>query len=301
MQDLKVPSYLKAGDCVGVVCPAGEVRKPVTEAVALFRSWGLRVKVGSTVGHNFFHFSGTDMERTEDLQTMLDDPELKAIFAARGGYGTVRIIDALNFEKFLERPKWLIGYSDITVLLMHMYNRYRVPSIHGQMPNTIPEATKASIESLKQALFGIPLHYTYESSSLNRDGVSTGTLIGGNLAILTSIVGSVSDPDYTDKILFIEDVGEHHYNIDRMVWMLKRAGKFQNLKGLILGGFTALRDPDSAFGYSIPEIIMECVKEFNYPVAMDFPAGHIGNHHTLILGMDVRLEVHGPHVSLNYL
>lgn len=300
MNDLKCPPYLKKGDCIGIVCPAGELKTPIEEAVSLFTSWGLKVKVGPTVGNNFFHFAGTDAERTADLQKMLDDPEVRAIFAARGGYGTVRIIDSLNFDKFRLHPKWIVGYSDITVLHMHIQSKYGIPTIHGQMPNTLPDATKTSLESVRNALFGTPLHYSYKSRHINRNGTCRGTLIGGNLAILASIAGSESDPDYAGKVLFIEDVGEYHYNIDRMIWMLKRAGKLNNLKGLILGGFTALRDEASTFGFGVPEIIMECIKEFNYPVATDFPAGHISNHKSLVLGKEVHLRVDGPEVSLNF-
>lgn len=295
-----LPPHLKAGDCVGIVCPAGEVRVPMTEAIRLFKSWGLEVRVGRTVGSRFHHFSATDSGRCADLQEMLNDPAIKAIFAARGGYGTVRIIDALDFSRFVKRPKWIIGYSDITVLHMHIQTMFGIPTIHGHMPNTIPGASKTSLLSLKGALFGERLEYNYTSRFENREGTCQGILIGGNLAILASILGSVSDPDYDGKILFIEDVAEYHYSIDRLIWMLKRARKFRNLKGLIVGGFTALKDEASSFGLSVHEIIMDSVQEFDYPVATDFPAGHIRNHKTLIFGENVNLTVNKNQVALNY-
>lgn len=300
MDKIVAPASLKPGDRVGIVCPAGALSTSIEPSIRLLESWGLRVQLGNTVKRKYYSFAGNDTERCRDLQKMLDDPELRAIFAARGGYGSVRIIDSLDFSSFLQSPKWVIGYSDITVLHVHINTLFGVPTLHGQMPSKFASATAASLSSLKKALFGEPVAYQYIHSGPCRTGSTEGLLIGGNLAILASMAGSDSDPDYNGKILFLEDVGEHHYTIDRMMRMLKRAGKLTNLKGLIAGGFTALKDKPSDFGASCQEIIMEVVDEFDYPVTMGFPAGHINNHKTLIFGKPISLEVDSVRTALNY-
>jgi muramoyltetrapeptide carboxypeptidase len=272
----------------------------MTDAIALLQSWGLEVVIGDTIEASYHQFAGDDDLRARDMQRFVDDDSIKAIIAARGGYGTVRMIDKVDFSNFSNNPKWLVGFSDITVLHTHLYANYHAQTIHGQMPVNIPDATAYSLETLRKALFGEELSYTLAPHTLNRNGQATGILIGGNLSLLVAVAGSVSDPDYSGKILFIEDVGEYLYSIDRMLRMLKRAGKLEQLSGLMVGGFTDIKDNDIPFGQTVPEIIMEIVKEYQYPVCFDFPAGHIPNNYSLIFGRSISLSVDKEQVSIAY-
>lgn len=298
---MKVPPFLKKGDKIAIVAPASTIPNELEDAIALLESWDLIVVVGASVSASFHQFAGDDDVRTQDFQKMLDDGSIKAIVAARGGYGTVRIIDRLNFTAFEKNPKWIIGFSDITVLHSHLQAIYGIPTIHGQMPMTIPDATKSSLKTLKSVLFGKELSYAYKSEMGNRSGQGEGILVGGNLAILVSVSGSISEVDYAGKILFLEEVGEYYYAVDRMLRMLKRAGKLAKLKGIIVGGFTGMKDKAVPFGFSVEEIILDLVKEYGYPVAASFPAGHIDNNSALILGKKVSLTVEEQNISLTYL
>lgn len=266
----------------------------MTDAISLLEAWGLEVVLGETVTASYHQFAGDDDMRAKDMQHFIDDDSIKAIIAARGGYGTVRMIDKVDFSRFPTNPKWLIGFSDITVLHAHLFANYNTQTIHGQMPVNIPDASSRSLETLRKALFGEELSYQFSSHALNRAGERSGILIGGNLSLLVAVSGSVSDPDYSGKILFIEDISEYLYSIDRMMRILKRAGKLQNLAGLIVGGFTDMKDNDIPFGQSIHEIIMEVVKEYDYPVCFEFPAGHIPDNNSLVLGREITLKV-GQH------
>lgn len=259
------------------------------DAVALLQSWGLEVVLGKTVTASYHQFAGDDALRAQDLQHYVNDDSIKAIFAARGGYGTVRIIDQVDFSRLITHPKWIIGFSDITVLHAHLFTNYGLQTIHGQMPINIPDATVPSLETLRKALLGQELTYEITPHPLNRTGHAEGVLIGGNLAILLSLSGSVSDYNYDGKILFIEDVGEYLYSIDRMLYTLKRAGKLKNLAGLIVGGFTDLKDNDIPFGQTAQEIIRAIVEEYDYPVCFDFPAGHVRDNWALVMGRKVKL------------
>ena len=296
----KTPSYLQPGDTVAVTCPAKKLPRNIEDAVNLLESWGLNVILGETVNASWHQFAGSDDLRTTDFQRFLDDPSVKAIFAARGGYGTIRIIDRLDFSGFKNRPKWIIGFSDITILHSHIQALYETESIHGQMPLTIREGSEISLETLRKALFNKEFNYSYRSQANNRSGEADGILIGGNLSLLVMMAGSVSEQDYSGKILFLEDVGEYLYSIDRMMWNLKRSGKLNNLKGLIIGGFTELKDNDIPFGQTAEQIIMEHVKEFEYPVCFNFPAGHIQDNRALIFGRMSNLRVEGLQVRLSY-
>jgi len=298
---MNIPSYLKAGDKVAITCPAKKLPHEITDAVNLLQSWGLEVVLGETVFASHHQFAGDDELRASDFQKYIDDNSIKAIFAARGGYGTIRIIDKLDFSPLINHPKWIIGFSDITVLHAHLQANYRIPTIHGQMPLTIPDGTKPSIESLRKALFGEKLEYDILVCAQNIQGESAGILIGGNLTLMVMMAGSVSDIDYTDKILFLEDVGEYLYSIDRMMWNLKRSGKLAVIKGLIIGGFTDLKDNDIPFGQTIEEIILKHVEEYQYPVCFNFPAGHVSDNHSLILGKNVNLNSGKHQVTLSYL
>lgn len=298
---MKVPRYLKKRDKIAIVAPAGRVNKDLSEAVKIFESWGLEVVIGESVRSSYHQFAGDDRLRINDFQRMLNDESVKAIIAARGGYGTVRIIDELDFSDFKNNPKWIVGYSDITALHGHIQAQFGIPTIHGQMPWTISDATDLSLETLRKALFGEEIDYQYSSCSTNVSGYAEGILTGGNLALLVNIAGSVSEPDYKDKVLFIEDVSEYYYSIDRMMRMLKRAGRLKDIRGLIVGGFTSLKDGDPSFGFTALEIIMDVIKEYSYPVATDFPAGHIDNNQSLIFGKKVSLDIKKENVHLKYL
>ncbi|HAL81931.1 MAG TPA: LD-carboxypeptidase [Mucilaginibacter sp.] len=290
------PPTLKKGDKIAITCPAKKLPGPMTDAVKLLQSWGLEVVLGETLEADFHQFAGDDSLRTRDMQRFIDDNSIKAIIAARGGYGTIRIIDKIDFSHFAQNPKWLVGFSDITVLHTHLFANYGAQTIHGQMPVSIPDASARSLATLRKALFGEELSYQVPSHPQNRSGEASGILIGGNLSLLVAVSGSVSDPDYDGKVLFIEDIGEYLYAIDRMMRNLKRAGKLQNLAGLIVGGFTDVKDNDIPFGQTVPEIIMEVVKEYDYPVCFDFPAGHIPDNCSLILGKKVILSVNNDGV-----
>ena len=273
----------------------------MTDAVALLQSWGLEVVLGQTVTASYHQFAGDDELRAKDLQRFIDDDSVKAIVAARGGYGTVRMIDKVDFSCFVKNPKWLVGFSDITVLHTHLFANYGMQTIHGQMPVNIPDASARSLDTLRKALFGEELTYEFTSHTANRVGDSSGLLIGGNLSLLVAVSGSVSDIDYTGKVLFIEDVGEYLYSIDRMLRCLDRAGKLKNLAGLVVGGFTDVKDNDIPFGQTVPEIIMDIVQQYNYPVCFDFPAGHIPDNCSLILGRSVTLSVGEQHSLLTFI
>ena len=295
------PPYLRKGDTVAITCPAKKLPRDINDAVRLIESWGLNVVLGETVFAEDNQYAGDDELRSKDFQRFLDDSNIKAIFAARGGYGSIRIIDKINFESFARQPKWIIGFSDITVLHSHIYALFKVQTIHGQMPLTIPDGTKPSLETLRKALFNESFDYQYESLAVNKTGEATGILIGGNLTLLIAMMGSVSDIDYHGKILFLEDVGEYLYSIDRMMWILKRSGKLSQIKGLIIGSFTELKDNEIAFGKTAVEIISEHVSGYSYPVCFDFPAGHIEDNHALILGKTVNLKAVQQKVHLTYL
>lgn len=300
---MSTPIYLKKGDKVAILCPASYIKTEVdlTKAYDILKSSGLEPIVYPSVTAQHHQFAGTDEIRVQDFQKALDDPEIKAIITGRGGYGCVRIIDQINFKKFKKNPKWIVGFSDITTIHSHIQRQYKIPTIHGQMVKSFLDATPESLKTLKNALFGknVNIKYTHKEE-LNRNGETKGTLIGGNLAILQSIIASDSDINYNNKILFIEDVGESHYNIDRMLWTLKRAGKFNKLKGLIVGGFTDLKDSDPPFGQRFEEIIWDKVKEFNYPIAFGFPAGHIDDNRALVLGKEIKLVVENNKISIKY-
>ncbi|MBE7178471.1 MAG: LD-carboxypeptidase [Mucilaginibacter polytrichastri] len=295
-----IPPYLKSGDKVAITCPAKKLPHSIDDAVQLLTSWGLEVILGDTVTAGWKQFAGTDEERAADMQRFLDDDSIKAIFAARGGYGTIRIIDALDFTPLNEHPKWLIGFSDITVLHSHIQQVCGMASIHGQMPLTIPDGTKPSLLSLRNALFGEEISYDIKPHELNRVGSGKGLLTGGNLALICALTGSVSEADFTGKILFLEDVGEYLYNLDRMMHTLKRSGKLEELEGLIVGGFTELKDNDVPFGFTAEEIIKDAVSNYPFPVAFNFPAGHVPDNHSLLFGLEAHLQVDKHAVKLNY-
>jgi|SRR6185503_742250 len=292
------PPPLKKGDKIAITCPAKKLPAPMTDAVKLLESWGLEVVLGETVDLSYHQFAGDDDQRAQDLQRFVDDDSIKAIIAARGGYGTVRMIDKVDFSRFASHPKWLVGFSDITVLHTHLFANYGTQTIHGQMPVNIPDASAHSLETLRKALFGEGFSYQINSHGNNRVGERSGILVGGNLSLLVAVSGSVSDLDYAGKVLFIEDVSEYLYSIDRMMRCLDRANKLKHLNGLIVGGFTDMKDNDIPFGQTVAEIIKDVVKEYDFPVCFDFPAGHIPDNCSLVLGKTVTLSVNADHANV---
>lgn len=284
------PSYLKKNDTIGIFACARKITlTELQPAIDIFVSWGLQVVLSKNLFDVYHQFAGTDAVRTADLQEMLDNENLKAIISARGGYGTLRIIDQLEFNFFKKYPKWVIGYSDITVLHAHIYN-LGIETIHATMPINFNK-NKESVISLHAALFGETLTYKFEGHALNKSGIAKGALIGGNLSLLYALIGSNSDIDTTGKILFIEDLDEYLYHVDRMMVSLKRAGKLSNLAGLMIGGMTDMKDNQIPFGKTASEIILDAVKEYNYPVCFNFPAGHIDKNLALYFGRKATLTI----------
>ncbi|KGO90326.1 S66 peptidase family protein [Flavobacterium suncheonense] len=297
---MKIPPYLKKGDTVGIVCTARKFfPEEAQAAIDLLKSWGLEAKLGKTIGLDSCQLGGTDKERTADLQEMLDDDNIKAIWCARGGYGTVRIIDSLDFSKFKKHPKWIMGFSDVTVLHSHL-NTLGIASIHSIMPFTVPKAPEEVKETLRKALFGEKIRYEIESKGYEFQGKAKGQLVGGNLSILYSLLGSQSSLDTKGKILFIEDLDEYLYHIDRMMQNLKRNGYFENLKGLIVGSMTDMHDNEIPFGQNEVGIISEIAKDYKIPVCFYFPSGHQKDNRTLILGKEVEFEVTKDKIILDF-
>jgi muramoyltetrapeptide carboxypeptidase len=297
------PPYLISGDKIAIIASARKVNPAEMDiAINTFRSWGLHVVIGPHLFGERNQYSGTDEERAADLQKMLDDKEIKAIICARGGYGTVRIIDSLDFSTFEQHPKWIVGYSDITVLHSHIQTQFGIETLHAIMPINFPdEGTEAAIDSLRKALFGETLEYNIGSHPLNKTGNVTGVLTGGNLSILYSLAGTPSDIQTQDKILFIEDLDEYLYHIDRMMMNLKRSGKLSGIKGLIVGGLTKMNDNTVPFGKQAEQIIAEYAQDAGISICFNFPAGHIADNRALIIGREVQLNIAASDVSVHFL
>jgi len=298
---LRTPPSLRKGDRVAIVATARKISlKELEEGIQLLKSWELVPVIGKTIGLSDNQYAGTDAQRAQDFQEMLDNPEIKAIWCARGGYGTVRMVDQLDFYKFVKYPKWIAGYSDVTVLHNHLH-KIGFQTIHGTMPVSVEDNTAFAKASLKQSLFGEKPSIKYETAnSLNRTGTATGVLVGGNLSMLYSMCGSNSGLDTEGKILFIEDLDEYLYHIDRMVMNLKRNGMLDHLAGLLVGGMTKMHDNRIPFGKTAQEIVLDAVKECNFPIAFDFPAGHLDDNRALIMGAKVQLAVTKTECVLNY-
>ena len=290
------PNYLKAGDSIAIVAPAGiliDKEESIEKAKKLAESWGLKVFIGEHVFTQNNHFSGTDDERASDFQKALDNPRIRAVWCARGGYGSVRILDKLDFSKFILNPKWIIGFSDITAFHSHIHN-LGLETIHAMMGSSLVFDDKETIESIKtfkKALFGEELKYTITSSINNRKGIGEGLLVGGNLSILQSMLGSNSQINTHKKILFIEEIGEYKYHIDRMLQTLKRAGYFNQCNGLIIGDISNIKKNTTVWGSSIEQLILEVVADYDFPVLFNFPAGHETDNRALILGRTIKMNV----------
>jgi muramoyltetrapeptide carboxypeptidase len=291
----QTPPYLEKGDTIGIVCPAGYMAaEKVQTCISTLKEWGYAVKLGKTIGgDSSTYFSGTDEERLADFQQMLDDDEVKAVLCGRGGYGTGRIINKISFKKFRKRPKWIIGYSDITVIHSHLYSNFDISSLHAPMAGAFNgEGYKNEfVLSLKNALEGQAANYSCAVHEFNRNGKGSGELVGGNLALLAHLTGTGSDIETKGRILFIEDVGEYSYNIDRMLYQLKRSGKLYKLAGLVVGGFTDMKDTERPFGKTVHEIIRDIVASYDYPVCFDFPVSHTDRNYALKIGVKYRLKV----------
>ena len=293
------PASLKKGDKIAIVASARKISmQELQPAIDIFKNWGLEVVLSKNIFNQDNQFSGTDDERAIDLQTALDDDSVKAIISARGGYGTIRIIDKLDFTKFKQNPKWIIGYSDITVLHSHIHN-FGIQTLHATMPINFSVNTEA-VETMQKVLFGEKLNYEIEKHILNRKGIAEAEVIGGNLSLLYALTGSSSSVHTKGKILFIEDLDEYLYHVDRMMVSLKRYGKLSELAGLIVGGMSDMKDNQIPFGKNAEEIIMDAVKEYNYPVCFNFPAGHIERNLALVLGRKMKLVVGDNGASLTY-
>ncbi|WP_290795663.1 S66 peptidase family protein [Flavihumibacter sp. UBA7668] len=305
------PPFLKQGDRIAITSPAGYItREEIAPAIQQLEAWGLQVQLGSTIGKRDGTFGGTDLERTADLQELINDQSVKAILCARGGYGLIRIIDAVNFQPLRRNPKWMIGFSDVTVLHAHLFRKTGLASIHSKMCNSFPddwfkadELQRATILSIRDLLFGKPMQFEFASSAFNKFGRGVGQLVGGNCKTIESIAGSASDLHTRGKILFLEDTGEYLYSIDRMFWNIKRSGKLEHLAGLIIGGFKhkPSENPAEEFGKNLQQIVLEKLGDCPYPVCFDFPVGHQKNNFALKCGALVQLDVNAEKVRLTEL
>jgi len=299
---IKIPSYLQPGDTIAIVCPAGFMEPGKAQTcIDTLRTWGYAVRVGPTLdSHSDNYFSGTDEERLVDLQQALDDPSVKAILCGRGGYGLSRIIDRIDFSTFKKDPKWIIGFSDITVLHAHIYSNCKIATLHAPMAGAFNDggAEGEFVRSLRDALEGRKARYACGEHPLNRRGEAVGPLVGGNLSILAHLSGTSSEIKTKGKILFLEDVGEYLYNVDRMLYQLKRNGRLDKLAGLIIGGFTDMKDTTRPFGKNVYEIIHDVAGEYDYPVCFGFPVSHGGENYALKHGVGYKLKVSKHKVTL---
>jgi muramoyltetrapeptide carboxypeptidase len=299
---MTTPPYLKKGDRIALVSPARKISPAEVEtAINIFKSWGLEVVPGDHLFSAFNQFAGSDDQRQADFQQMLDDESIRAIICSRGGYGTVRIIDRLDFTRFLQNPKWIVGYSDVTVLHSHIHRHYQVETLHAIMPVNFKDKCDGSpsLNSLKKALFGKELVYRFPAEDFSRKGICKGPLVGGNLSILYSLTNTSSDINTNGKILFLEDLDEYLYHIDRMMMNLRRSGKLEGLAGMIVGRMTKMHDNEVPYDKTANEIIAEAVEDYPYPVCYNFPAGHTDDNRALILGRTVQLAI-GDEVNLSF-
>ena len=304
-EKLLQPAYLKAGDTVAIVAPSGILKnrnEEINRAQKLLESWGLNVTIGKHVFEQAGHFAGTDVQRTEDLQKAINDPSVKAIWSARGGYGTVRVLDNLDYSSLNRHPKWLIGYSDITALHNDLHNA-GFESIHALMCTSLTEdlsEIEESVTSFKKAIFGEGLTYEISGSKYNKPGNTTGQLVGGNLTLLHTMLGSRTSINTDGKIIFIEEIGEYAYHIDRMLISMKRAGYFENCKGIIVGDISKVRRNTTPWGKPVKQLILDVFEDYDFPILFDFPAGHEKDNRALILGRTINLKVSKESASVHF-
>jgi muramoyltetrapeptide carboxypeptidase len=299
---MKIPPYLQQGDIIGITCPAGYMPLEKAETcIHVLQQWGYEVLVGKTLGSKSkTYFSGTDEERLNEFQAMLDAPEVKAILCGRGGYGVGRIIDQLDFTAFKKNPKWIIGFSDITVFHAHINRNYKIATLHSSMASAFNGGGYKNkyVQSIKAAVEGIKADYSCKTHKLNHTGTATAELVGGNLALIAHLIGTKSDYQTKGKILFIEDVGEQHYNVDRMLHQLKRSGKLEALAGLIIGGFTDMQDTERPFGKKVYDLIHDLISEYKYPICFGFPVSHDKENLALKVGATYQLQLTHEQVRL---
>lgn len=290
---IKIPPYLKKGNCIGITCPAGYMAAEKAQTcISTLQSWGFEVMVGKTLGSKSkTYFSGTDEQRRDEMQAMLDDENIHAILCGRGGYGVGRIIDQLDFTKFKKNPKWIIGFSDVTVLHAHLFKKVKVASLHAPMASAFNDGENEYIKSFYNAIKGKKAKYSCKPHAFNKNGNVTAQLVGGNLSLLAHLTGTPDDINTKNKILFIEDIGEQIYNVDRMLYQLKRSGKLENLAGLIVGGFTDMEDTERPFGKKVHAVINDIIAEYNYPVCFNFPVSHQKENVALKIGVEYRLRI----------
>jgi len=287
------PPSLQKGSTIGIVATARKIScDQVTPAIGLLADQGFKVRTAQRMFGSENQFSGSDEDRAADMQRMLDDPDVNAILCARGGYGTLRIIDKIDFSEFVKHPKWFCGYSDVTALHSHINRNFGICTIHSTMPINMMEmdANHAAFTSLINALKGEPLNYDFPSHECNRTGEMQGKIVGGNLSILYSILGSNSDINTKGKILFIEDLDEYLYHLDRMMINLKRNEKLAHLAGLVVGAMSDMNDNAIPFGKTAAQIIREAVNEYDFPVVFNFPAGHQNDNRAIILGKEAAIR-----------
>ncbi len=290
--DMKLKRLAK-DDTIAIIATAKKIdQQYISRAIELLESWGLRVLLGKHVLAEHHQFAGTDSQRAEDLQWAVNSPDIKAVICARGGYGTVRIVDKVDYSALLKNQKWFVGFSDVTVLHNHFHGHFNLPTIHGTVPLNFPSSgTNQNLESLKELLFNGNVAYTIKANAFNRLGEATAPIVGGNLAMLESLAGTNSDIQTENKILFLEEISEYAYRVDRMLWNLKKGGKLDKLAGLILGGFTDIKEGKDHFGWDGYEMVQEIVREYNYPVCYGFPAGHQAENRAFMLGVPTKLSV----------
>ncbi len=295
----QIPQLLKPGNRVGIISPASHPSSDQWKAgLQVLSDWGLEVVLGDHYLAEHFGLGGTDEQRRSDLQQMLDDPSIAAIFPLRGGYGVSRLLDGLDFTKFRANPKWIVGFSDITALLCHI-DTFSIASVHGPMPNNFcQKGGEAALANLHTLLFEGRTQISITSHSLNKHGVAEASIIGGNLSLLTHLIGSNSLPNPKGKILFIEEIGERLYHVDRLLLQLKRAGYLADLAGLIIGGFTDCKEASLTIGLSVEDMILEHTATYPYPIAFDFPAGHIPNNQAMPMGKKIKFLVNAEIVQL---
>ena len=294
-----IPKKLTKGDKIGIISTARKISlEELKPAIHILESWGLEVVLGTNLLEADNQFSGTVHQRTADFQSMIDDESIRAILCARGGYGSIQIIDNIDFSSLKKNPKWIVGYSDVTVLHSHL-NTLGIASMHATMPINFSTNTDKAIQSLKKSLFGLENNIKCKTHPFNKLGSVEAEIVGGNLSILYSLLGSKSDIDTNKKILFIEDLDEYLYHIDRMIISLKRNGKFDNLKGLIIGGMSEMNDNDIPFGKTSVQIILEHLESFEFPICFAFPAGHMDDNNAIVFGINSRLIITEKKVILS--
>ena len=292
MKNSILPNNLKKGDKISLISTARKIDvEKLGHAKEVLNKWGLKVVEGKNLGAESDQFCGTDIQRASDLQAAVNDNSIKAIICFRGGYGTVRILESVDFSNLIKNPKWICGYSDVTALHNYLNSKCNIASIHSTMPVNFETNTKEALETFRKALFGEKYTIVAETHELNREGGASGKIIGGNLSMLYSLSGTKYDIDTREKILFIEDLDEYLYHIDRMMWNLKLSGKLSKLSGLVVGGMTDMNDNETPFGKTAVAIIKEAVEEYNYPVCFNFPCGHIDDNKTVILNKEAKLTV----------